>query len=58
MLALRANAAEPPDHVITIEETAWEVRPGLEVRTKSYGGAVARREHGPDTDGNARTSSA
>ncbi|TAM60184.1 multicopper oxidase family protein [bacterium] len=39
-LPLKASAARPPDHVITVEEASWEVRPGLTVRTKTYGGAV------------------
>ncbi len=32
--------ARRPDYLITVEETSWEVRPGLTVRTKSYGGVV------------------
>ena len=37
---LRAGAAGPPDHVISARETSWEVRPGLTVRTMSYGGTI------------------
>ncbi|MHB8147532.1 MAG: multicopper oxidase family protein [Vulcanimicrobiaceae bacterium] len=37
---LRLSAAERPDYVITAEEASWEVRPGLTVRTKTYGGIV------------------
>ena len=40
MPALMVKAAEPPDHVITIEQTSWEVRRGLVVRTLSFGGIV------------------
>lgn len=37
--AVGAPSLHPTD-VITIEETTWEVRPGLNVRLKTYGGSV------------------
>lgn len=40
---LRAAAAGYSWNVITVQETSWEVRPGLTVRTKSYDGIVPAR---------------
>lgn len=38
-----ARATQRPDVVLTAQETAWEVRPGLVTRTRSYGGEVPGR---------------
>jgi hypothetical protein len=42
LLPSAAWAVEPTD-VVEIVETSWEVRPGLVVRMKTYGGIVPGR---------------